>query len=222
MTILYVEDDTSLAQVLKKKLSEKFHVDVVESVSQAEEKIFTQEYSLIITDYFLPDKTGTDLCKFVRSEEISTPILFLTVNDSKKNIVQALDSGADDYLSKPFDIEELEARIRALIKRKHQSQLAKIGGEKTVQLCTIARTITCSGEIFELPRQEYILLEYLLLNTGRLVSRQEMYEQVWGTDEYYNSNTIDVHIRRLREKLRQKTGKNHIRAVYGMGYRFLN
>lgn len=222
MKILYVEDDLDLAKSLSEKLTKKYNIETTSTVEGALEKFFSNEYALIITDFFLPDKTGIDLCRFVREEKNTPPILFLTVNESKRSIVQALNAGADDYLSKPFDFQELEARIRTLLKRSTISTDESLGKDRCITLSLSKMEVMCAGSILELPRQEYILLEFFLLNTGRLVSRQEIYEQVWGNDEFYVSNTIDVHIRRLRERLREVSHRNHIKAVYGMGYRFSN
>jgi DNA-binding response OmpR family regulator len=222
MNILYIEDDKNLALTVKNKLKSKYNIDIAITGDAAMQKIEVKEYDLLILDYYLPDTDGLKICKKIRRINKITPILFFTINENKSNIIEALDAGADDYLTKPFIYEELEARIRALTRRNikdNEGKILKIGD------LSVSLTDPCAffkNHIVKLPRQEYLLLKYLGFNKNRIVSRTELYEHVWGQDSYYNSNTIDVHIRRLRNKLKPLGADNYIKSVYGSGYKINN
>lgn len=222
MNILYIEDDLVLAETIKSKLISKYNVDTVPTAKRALDKVEDKEYDLIIIDYFLPDSDGIKVCKKIREYDTKMPILMLTTNTDKQSIIEALNAGADDYLTKPFDFQELEARIRALIRRIDYSQTNANICLGDLAVDTTKHLVMCNKQVVDFPRQEYLLLKYILHNRGRLVSRQELYEHVWGRDDYYNSNTIDVHIRRIRNKLKQYSKNNFVKSVYGLGYRTEN
>lgn len=222
MNILYIEDDLVLAETIKSKLLSKYNVDTVSTAKRALDKVENKEYDLIIIDYFLPDSDGIKVCKKIREYDTKMPILMLTTNTDKQSIIEALNAGADDYLTKPFDFQELEARIRALIRRIDYSQTNANICLGDLAVDTTKHLVMCNKQVVDFPRQEYLLLKYILHNKGRLVSRQELYEHVWGRDDYYNSNTIDVHIRRIRNKLKQYSKTNFVKSVYGLGYRTEN
>lgn len=222
MNILYLEDDTKLSLLIKQHLDKNYNVDVVDTARKAFEKIITKPYTLIMVDYYLPDINGLDFCKKLRDTDSITPILFLTILENKENIVDALDSGADDYLSKPFSLSELEARIRVLIRRLKNPKLeSRRNFRNQIKVDHSSRKIEIDQNYFELPRKEYFLLKYFLHHGKRVISRCELFENVWGDEDYYNSNTIDVHVKRLRQKLSLYTHVNNIESVYGEGYRFI-
>ena len=219
MNILYIEDNVELSLTIKEKLMSKYNVETATAGEEGLKKAENKEFDLIIVDFYLPDLDGISICKKIREFDAKVAILMFTTNDDKKNIVNALDAGADDYLTKPFVFQELEARIRALVRRLDSSQMGKALKLGELVVDTAKQIVICEKHIIDLSRQEYLLLRYLLLNRGKLTSRQELYEHVWGKDDYYNSNTIDVHIRRLRKKLKQYSKADYIRSIYGLGYR---
>ncbi len=222
MNILYIEDDKQLAKTIQQKLISHYNVDISPTGKKGIILAENKEYDLFIIDYYLPDQNGIQVCKKIREVDTKTPILVFTTNDTKKDVVEALDAGADDYLTKPFSYQELEARIRALVRRNSRKQPTKQinVGKLTIKLDD--QYIVLNKQYIKLPRQEYMLLKYLTTNKGKLVSREELYEHVWGRDDYYNSNTIDVHIRRLRKRLKELVGENCIKSVYGSGYKIYN
>jgi DNA-binding response OmpR family regulator len=222
MNILYIEDDENLANVIKSKLISKYNVDLATSIKEGCQKFDDKEYDLIITDYFLPDGNGLDVCKYVRENNLSTPILVLTINESRLCVIESLDAGADDYLTKPFSFSELDARIRALIRRVKITYKNKaiVLGELKLDMAKQAIYYGC--HLLNLSRQEHFLAKYLLINQQRIVSREELYEHVWGNNTIYNSNTIDVHIRRIRNKIKKYSSKNYIKSIYGLGYKIDN
>jgi DNA-binding response OmpR family regulator len=219
MNILYIEDDKQLADTIQQKLRSNYNVDLADTGKKALVLLDKKEYDLLIIDYYLPDTNGIRLCKKIRELDIKTPILIFTTNDSETNIVEALDSGADDYLTKPFSYQVLDARVRALIRRNKNvvSETQMNLGE--VLLVPDDQSINFKNKTIRLPRQEYLLLKYLIINKSKLILREEIYEHVWGKDNYYDSNTIDVHIKRLRNKLKSLTGHDWIKSIYGRGYK---
>ncbi|MBD3279834.1 MAG: response regulator [Candidatus Pacebacteria bacterium] len=219
MNILYIEDNQELAQALKLKLQARYNVSLAASITQAHQLMQQKQFNLLIVDHFLPDGTGLELTKSLRAINIQTPIIFLTVADTKKHIVQALVNGADDYLTKPFDFQELAARIIALLRRNSDYEgrfltLAKF------KLDLETQKLTYNDKLIRFPRQEHLLMQYFLFNPHKLISRQEIYERVWGKTDYCESNTVDVHVKRLRQRLRKYFDQDVIKTVYAQGYRF--
>ena len=219
MNILYVEDDLLLAETIKAKLTSRYNIDIVPTYKAAINKVENKEYDLTIIDYFLPDSNGVKVCKKIREFDAKIPILIFTTNHDKKTIIEALDSGADDFLTKPFDFQELEARIRSLIRRIDYSRTNTTISLGDLAIDTAKHIVICNKQLIHLPRQEFLLLKYILHNKNKLISRQELYEHVWGSDDFYNSNTIDVHIRRIRNRLKKYSPKEFIKSIYGLGYR---
>jgi len=219
MRILIVEDDLQIGQNLKKILeSQLYVVDWEKTGEGALYQVETQDYDLIILDWMLPDSDGVELCKEIRKKEIKKPILMLTAKVQVNDIVTGLESGADDYLTKPFSMDVLLARIKVLIRRINNSSLAPLIKMGDLVLDTNKRIVMKGKKVIELAPKEYALLEYLIMNKCKAIDRMEIMEHVWGEtiDEF--SNTVDVHIRYLRKKIDEPYKTNLIKTVKNKGY----
>ncbi len=216
MRLLIVEDELDLAQSLKIALQrEGFAVDIVTDGETALRRIelYHEDYDLIILDLTLPKKSGLEICERVRAEKITTPILVLTARMDLGGKVRALDLGADDYLVKPFSLEELTARIRALLRRPTEiipTRLSVPG----ITLDNATRKVICHSKEVDLTVKEYALLEYLMRHTNQVLHRNQILDHLWGFDFDSFSNVVDVHIKNLRKKI--KTHK--LETVRGIGY----
>ena len=220
MKILVVEDEPTAAAFLQKGLREEgFAVDVADRAQAACDAIAVYEYDAILLDVMIPGGNGFDLCSQWRSEGVKTPILFLTAREDVTDRVRGLDTGGDDYLTKPFAFEELLARVRALIRRSMSASAAATlqFGELVIDLP--AHRATISGAEVPLTAREFQLLEFLAMNAGKLVTRIQLWEHVWETGYEPDSNVVDVYIGYLRDKL----GRNpdYIRTQRGAGYVFV-
>ena len=201
MRILVVEDDTVIASQLSRLLErEGFGVDVVRDGDAAVDRALTGAYGLIVLDIMLPGKDGWQVCQDVRRSKLDVPVLMLTARDSVEDRIRGLEGGADDYLPKPFDVRELVARIRSLLRR---DQVHRTGVIEIADLVvdTLAHTATRSGEQLDLTPREFTLLAELMRNQGAVLSRDLLLNRVWGYDYVGDSHTVDVHIRWLREKI---------------------
>lgn len=217
MNILLVEDDTRISHFIKKGLQEESYV--VEHASDGEYGLYlgsTREYDLIILDIMLPKLDGIKLCREIRKAGISTPVIMLTAKITVKDKVTGLEAGADDYLTKPFSFEELLARIRAALRRGNA--LIKDLSHGDLRIDVLARRVFFGNEEIILRPKEFAVLQYMLSNKGRILSRTQILENVWGYDFDTNTNIVDVYIRYIREKLRTFYPENIIRTVKGMGY----
>ncbi len=218
MRILVVEDQKKMAGFLKKGLMENgYSVDVGYSGSQGHELAIENPYDLIILDVMLPDFTGTDLAKMLRSDGYEGSILMLTALSGTKNKVTGLDSGADDYLTKPFEFDELLARVRALL-RRHEPKLQSKLIFLDLEMDLVTRRVTRTGTEVSLTQKEFALLEYFLRNPDRPISRTSISEHVWDVSFDSDSNVIDVYVAMLRKKIDQPFGQKLIHTVVGVGY----
>jgi len=218
MRILVIEDEEKIANFIRRGLKEKgYSVDVASDGEQGDFLATTEKYDLIILDLMLPKIDGITLCKRLREEKISIPILMLTVRDTVRDKVIGLDSGANDYLTKPFAFEELLARIRALLRRIDSTQAAKLEADDLV-LDLIAHKVTRAGKEIELTSKEFALLEYLMRNKGVVVTRTMISEHVWDINFDTFTNIIDVYINYLRNKIDKDFKKKLIHTVRGKGY----
>lgn len=218
MRILLVEDEPKIASFIRRGLKEENYV--VDLVDRGENAIFraeTETYDLIILDLLLPDKDGISICKEIRKKKIRCPILMLTAKNSVKDKIAGLDSGADDYLTKPFAFEELLARIRALLRRERQEKL-NILKVANIELNQLTRTVTKNNQEIALSNKEYALLEYLLLHKNQAVTRTMISEHVWGESFDSFTNVIDVHINYLRKKIDTDEAQKIIQTIRGRGY----
>lgn len=202
MHILLVEDEPRAAQVLAKGLREQaYAVDVARDGERALYQIAISEFDLIILDVSLPGKDGFAVCRQLRAEGRDIPVLMLTARDAVEARIEGLDSGADDYLTKPFDFGELLARVRSLLRRRRHPLTPAIVRVGPLELDMRARHVSRAGTILRLSAREYALLEYLALHVNAVVGRAALTEHVWEATEEPASNAIDVCVRRLRQKL---------------------
>ncbi len=218
MKILIVEDEKKVASFIKKGLEEEYYaVDVAYDGREGLRLALVEDYDLMIMDVMLPVKDGFTLVKELRSEKIATPILLLTAKDTIENKVEGLDSGADDYLTKPFAFEELLARIRALLRRKEGSKtlLLKAGD---LELDTQSHKVSRSGIEITLTPKEYSILEYLLRNKNHVVSRTLLSEHVYDYHFDTDTNVIDVYINKLRNKIDKHFDNPLLHTIRGVGY----
>jgi len=227
--ILLIEDEHSVASVIRKALMEdQYEVSVAMDGASAWEHITRWQYELFILDVMLPGGNGMDLCRKIRKEGIHTPVLMLTALGSVDNIVMGLDAGADDYLTKPFKIAELLARVRSLLRRVPTGAGAPGSGAHTsrsnvlvfsdVTLNLDEKNAQRDGRVIELTATEFRLLEYLMRNPRKVLSRMDILEKVWGYDFNMNTKSVDVYINYLRKKLEEAEGNRVIQTVVGMGY----
>ena len=217
MRILLVEDEKNVAAFIKKGLEEKtYAVDIAEEGPEGLLMATETDFDLIILDVMLPGMNGIELCKTLRTKGIIKPILMLTAVDSVERKVEGLESGADDYLVKPFAFSELIARIKALLRRTPSivSELSL----NDLRIDLFSRRVFRGGREVVLTQKEFSLLEYLLRNKGRILSRTQIIENVWGYDFSPGTNIVDVHIKSLREKVDSDFERKLIHTVRGTGY----
>ncbi len=219
MRVLIVEDDTHVAESLQDSLARTYLVDLAFSGEKGLCLAKANDYGVIILDIGLPDISGVEVCRRLRLSGIKTPILMLTGLDGVTDKVQALDSGADDYLTKPCSYAELMARMRALARRSAKPLVEeKVELDDLVLDCT-SREVTRGGKKILLRRKEFDLLEYLLRNKGRVVRRDMIIQQVWDSRHEPYDNTVDVHIKHLRDKIDRPFDRKLIQTVRGIGYK---
>ena len=222
MRILVVEDEHKIANSIKKGLEqESYAVDVAYDGSGGFDLATSEEYDVIILDLMLPGLDGLTICKKLRREEnIHTPILILTAKGEVEDKVKGLNSGADDYLPKPFAFSELLARIRALARRPKQVLESSLRVED-LTLNTLTYQVNRSGKNIELSKKEYALLEYLMRHNGKVLSKDQIINNVWDYDSDVLPNTVEVYIGYLRSKIDKpfKNNKSLIHTVRGFGYR---
>ncbi len=215
MQILLVEDDHALASALQEALRQQdYAINVVASGEAALYVISTDPPDLVILDLGLPDIDGIEVLKRVRQKQHDLPILLLTARSQVEDKISGLDSGADDYLAKPFEMEELFARLRVLARRLNTSKTAEIAiGE--VSLDINLKTVSLGGTELELSRKEYMLLKSLMENAGRVQTRHTLESRLYSWGEEVASNALEVHIHHLRKKL----GSDFIKTIRGVGYK---
>lgn len=218
MRILLVEDEKRIANFIERGLKENHYA--VDVASDGEKGFFMAEvniYDLIILDVMLPEKDGISVCRELRKKKIGVPILILTAKDTVRDKVSGLDSGADDYLTKPFAFEELLARIRVLLRRKDGIK-ATILKASDLELNQLTHEVTRAGRKIDLTSKEYALLEYLMINANHIVTRTMISEHVWNESFDSFTNIIDVYINYLRSKIDKGFRKELIHTLRGTGY----
>ncbi len=219
MRILLVEDNRRLSDSLRLSLEDDgYAVDVAYDGQEGQELAELTSYALIILDVMLPIRNGVEVCRSLRNRRINTPILMLTARDALEDRVMGLDSGADDYLVKPFEMEELRARMRALLRRESDDKSGSIMIADLV-LDPATHFVKRGERSIDLTSREYALLEYLMRNPNRLITRQMAESHLWSYDATVMSNVVDVYIRRLRRKIDDPFDVKLIETIRGSGYR---
>lgn len=217
MKILVVEDDVEISAAVREGLEEAgYPTEVVHDGEAGLRQAEGGQYGLILLDLMLPSMDGLDVCRRLRDAHRTTPILMLTARDAVPDRVTGLEAGADDYLIKPFDFDELLARVRALLRRERVRRAARLMIDDLV-VDTQAKTAWRKGHELALTGREYLLLEALASRTGQVLSREVIQEQVW-MDEFSVSNTVDVCIKNLRKKIDDGADRKLIHTVVGIGY----
>lgn len=222
MKILLVDDETELSDPLSRILSQEgYEVDVANDGAAGMELALGDRYDLLILDWMLPHKSGLEICREVRSHSLATPVLFLTAKDTIDDRVDGLDAGADDYLVKPFELRELLARVRALLRRSSietsQSDRLKVAD---LELDVEDRVAYRGGKAIDLSEKEIKLLTFFMQYPDRLLTHEEIYSYLWQAEEQPSSNVLAALVRLLRRKIEVKGETQLIHTVYGKGYRF--
>ena len=216
MRILLVEDDEMLSQAVERALRQSAHtVQRAANGAEADRILAATAFDLVLLDLGLPQVDGFEVLKRLRARRNRVPVLILTARDAVGDRVTGLDSGADDYLTKPFELAELEARVRALIRRANDAASAELI-HGPLRLDTVGRRLYCDGQPVELSARELSVIELLMLREGRVVTKQQIVDHLYGWDDAASSNSVEVFVYRLRRKL-EGSGVD-IRTVRGMGY----
>ena len=222
-TILFVEDEADLRELVRYNLeAQGFRVSLAESGDEAVERIRDGVPDLILLDWMLPGLSGIELCRRWRSREETarTPIIMITARGEEEERVRGLATGADDYVVKPFSMPELVARIQALLRRSSPQLVTNVLKAGDLELDRQSHRVRRSGRDLHLGPTEYRLLEYLMRHPGRVYSREQLLDGVWGNDVYVDERTVDVHVGRLRKAINRGREADPIRTVRGAGYAF--
>ena len=216
MRLLVVEDDAMLADAIARAFTQAAHaVDLVRSGEEADRALLAAEYDLVLLDIALPQIDGLEVLKRLRGRRSNVPVLIMTVRDAIEDRIAGLDLGADDYITKPFHLSELEARVRALIRRAHAGSTSELVHGR-LRLDMAGRRLFCDDQPMDLSARELAVLELLLLRAGKVVTKQQIVDSLYGWEDVSSSNAIEVFVYRLRKKL-EASGVD-IRTIRGMGY----
>lgn len=220
MNVLVVEDEKQIASFVKKGLEEQgFVVEVVHNGNEGYERATTQSYDVVVLDIMLPGRDGLSILQNLRRQQNTVPVILLTARSELDERLDGLNRGADDYLTKPFYVEELIARIQAVARRAAGTPLS-IMQAQDLSVNLITREVTRGGEAIDLTTREFSLLHYMMRTPGRVFTRTQILEHVWGYDFDPSTNLVDVHIQRLRKKIDAADRERFIETVRGVGYRF--
>jgi two-component system response regulator RegX3 len=224
--ILIVEDEESLADSIRYNLErEGYAVTVASDGRRALDRFRAESPMLVILDLMLPEVSGLDLCRAIRSES-EVPIIMVTAKDSEADKVTGLELGADDYVTKPFSVRELVSRVRALLRRagmRVEDAKEDVVGGGPVEMDVVRHEVRVAGEARAFPPKEFELLETFLRRKGRLLTRDFLIEEVWGSDYFGDTKTLDVHVKRLRKKIEADPhNPAHLVTVRGLGYKFID
>ncbi|MEH2285939.1 response regulator transcription factor [Nostoc sp.] len=220
MNVLFIEDEAKIANFVRAGLKEQgFVVDYCDNGDDGYLRALDNEYDAIILDIMMPGKDGLSILKLLRRQGRNAPVILLTARNELDDRLQGLNLGADDYIAKPFFVEELAARIHAVVRRSvsDRQNLLCVG---PIKLDRITREVTCNRQAIELTSREFNLLEYLMRSPGRVFTRTQILEHVWGYDFNPNTNVVDVCIQRIRKKLDPLDEAVWIESIRGVGYRF--
>ncbi|MCH6267909.1 MULTISPECIES: response regulator transcription factor [Neobacillus] len=222
MNILLAEDDVRLGKIMTHLLKKEFHlVDWVTSGKEAYDNARIYNYDVIILDWMLPGESGLSVCKRLREKEIQSGILFVTAKDANEDIITGLDSGADDYIVKPFEFNELSARIRAICRRK-EKPVEELITIKDFSLNLNTHECKRNGYIIDLTKKEYQLLELLMRNANQVLTREILFEKLWGYDSEVSDNALDALVKLVRKKVDVPDKPSLIQNVRGIGYKVRN
>lgn len=220
MRILIIEDNPVIAQALRQHLKPHYAVDICNKGEDGLARAETVAYDTILLDLRLPDISGEDICRSIRQKNINTPIIIISGKAAIESKVGLLDMGADDYITKPFNMHELRARINVAMRytsNNCSSDAMRIDG---LELNPASRIVKRHGKVISLRRKEFDLLEYLMRNSGHTLTRIMILEHIWDTSENLWANVVDVHIKHLRDKVDRPYGSKLITTVHGIGYKF--
>jgi two-component system, OmpR family, response regulator len=217
MKILVVEDEVKVSNFIMRGLEEEgYTVDVAEDGKKGLDLIKTEEYGLVLLDLMIPEIDGLEVLKRMRQDEIETPVLIITAKSTKEDVIKGLDTGSDDYLTKPFSFDELLARIRALLRRSRKSAPLTLEYGEMV-LNPYNRRLSVGDKETELTEKEFLIMEYMMRNYERPLTRKEMAEYAWQSQDD-SSNIVDVYVNFLRKKIELLTDRKFIHTVRGVGY----
>ena len=216
MRILVIEDSNDLSFLLKEALSDQYVVDLAIDLNSAYRLIDTEAYDLLILDLFFPEGDGLTFCQKIRNEGFEAPILFLTGDISLDSKISALEAGGDDYLTKPFNLSELKARIKVLLRRRNKAFIKNQFCLKDLDINYQTREIFKDGSKLKLTRKEFMLFDLLLRNPKKIFSREQIAASVWDDDKVLFSNSIESHVGSIRRKI----GHASVKTIRGMGYCF--
>lgn len=219
MKLLVVEDNERLVERIRRQLGAHYLIDAVSSGVEALEKTSAINYAVILLDLGLPDMNGLDVCKQLRKNNILTPILIVTGTNTVESRVDLLSAGADDYISKPFNADELRARIAALSRRQPITQNTTQIKYLDLVIDSEKRQVYRGGKPIDLRRKEFDILEYLVANKGRVLTREMIINHAWDSSHSSWHSTVDVHIKHLRDKIDKPFKKKLIKTAYGLGYK---
>jgi two-component system, OmpR family, response regulator len=220
VNVLFVEDEAKIANFVRAGLKEQgFVVDYCDNGDEGYLRALDNEYDAIVLDIMVPGKDGLSILKQLRRSGRNVPVILLTARNELDDRLEGLNLGADDYIAKPFFVEELAARIHAVVRRSigDRQNLLAVG---SLKLDRITREVTCNQRIIELTSREFNLLEYLMRSPGRVFTRTQILEHVWGYDFNPNTNVVDVCIQRIRKKIDPIDETGSIESIRGVGYRF--
>lgn len=222
MKILIIEDEKDLVEIMKNYLgSEGFLCESASSYFEAEDSLSVFKYDIIILDLTLPGGDGLDLIKIIKERNKEAGLLIVSAKNSLDDKIKGLDMGADDYISKPFHLAELNSRIKSLARRRHFDGTNELIFNE-IKINVESNEISVNGEIIDLTKTEYDILLYFMVNRNKLITRESIAEHAWGDSISYadNFDFVYSHIKNLRKKIRQKNGGNYIHNLYGIGYKF--
>ena len=219
MKVLIIEDEYNLADVIKERLEkEKLTVDIVEDGEEGYYYASTNTYDLIILDVMLPNMSGFQILNKLRTDNINSKIIMLTARSTIEDKLNGLENGADDYLTKPFHMDELVARVNIQLKRNGNKNNLSFG-DLVLNTTTLKVTCTKTNEVVELIKKEFQLLEYFINNPNQVLSKEQIYDRVWGIENEIESNNLEAYLSFIRKKLRAIESKVVIKSVRGMGYK---
>ena len=217
MNVLLVEDESKVANFISRGLQEEgYTVDAVEDGKKGLELVTSKEYDIVLLDLMIPEIDGLEVLKRMRRAEIETPVLIITAKSSKEDVIKGLDTGSDDYLTKPFSFEELLARIRALLRRSRKPVPLTLQ-YREITLDPYSRKLHLGENEIELTEKEFLIMEYMIKNSEKPLTRKEIAECAWQNQDD-SSNIVDVYVNFLRKKIEQLTDKKIIHTLRGVGY----